>query len=836
MKQINLFVILLCLISGLLSCKTIHYVTYNIKPDRPSYNDKILSGRVKGEVDIVFDRYRIPHIEAKNDLDAFYALGYVHAMERLFQMEIMKRFAYGRLAETFGNAKMGSDSIFADLLTVDVWMRTIGLWRAAEVSIKDMDEESLKIAEAYCDGINDYIRDGNVQIEFKLLGIKPEIFKPQHLIAIGRITGWSLSVNHIQELIRYLLRVEMGEEVQKSLFPAMNYKGSAIIETAQQGSKDENKTGYNTNLPKEYYQTALSILDGLTRLENFSTMIVPKNASNNWVIGGELTESGFPILANDPHLMHSAPSIFYAVHIKTPDLNVIGVSIPGTPAVILGHNDRVAWGATNTFADVQDLYFEKIDESNPNYYLTQNGKKEFYVEEHTIFERTEKGSFIPHNFSIRHTIHGPVLNDALGVVGKKMPPITLKTTMYHSASDFKAVYGFMKAQNIYGFRDALKYWDIPIQNWVVADRDGNIGYFPFGRIPKRNNWDGTMPVEGWSGKYEWDGYISYEELPQLINPPSKMIITANNKVLSPENYKYPLTLDAMPSYRADRIKELLNSKKKWDVRSIQTLQMDVYSKQAEYIIPIIKDTLNKERLDGIEKQAYDILKEWNLFADSESIGATIFFTMHKNMFEMALKDDLSSVLYNLILNTGYSHGFFDKFIVENSNSPIWDIKGTERVEKKSDIILMSFKKAVSDLKAKLGDDLNNWKWGNIHKIKFAHMLGSDKRVEKTFNVGGISTSGARETIKAATYRFSDSLDFEDIDGAAFRQVCDMKEVSECDIIIDLGQSGWASTDEYSNALPLYLRGEYWDTSMEPEKYRKNSAGILKILPRIRCGK
>jgi penicillin amidase len=256
------------------SCKTIHYVTYNISPNKPSLNKKINSSFVKSDVVVVFDKYLIPHIEAENDYDAFYALGYVHAMERLFQIELMKRFAYGRLAETFGNVKFGSNSIFADAVTMDVWLRTIGLWRAAEVSINDMDEESKRIAEAYCAGINDYIKDGNIQIEFKLLGIKPEPIKPVHLLAIGRVTGWSLSVNHIQELIRYLLSVELGDKIQRELFPPLNYKGSAIVDIKSDSSNPEQKSGMKVN--KEYYESALAILRGFSVLENLDIFSISK--------------------------------------------------------------------------------------------------------------------------------------------------------------------------------------------------------------------------------------------------------------------------------------------------------------------------------------------------------------------------------------------------------------------------------------------------------------------------------------------------------------------------------------------------------------------------------
>lgn len=832
MKRLSFFIFILIFL--LLSCKTIHYVTYNISPNKPSLNGKVSSSFTKSDVKIVFDKYLIPHIEAANDYDAFYALGYVHAMERLFQIELMKRFAYGRISETFGNVKFGYNSIFADALTMDVWLRTIGLWRAAEVSIKKMDEESIRIAEAYCAGVNDYIRSGNIQIEFKLLGVKPEEIRPVHLLAIGRVTGWSLSVNHIQELIRYLLAVEIGESLQKELFPPLNYSGRAIVESSSLENKSETRNkGVEKSgnlIDKSYYDSAVAVLDGLSRVENIIFSAFPKNASNNWAISGKKSVSGYPILANDPHLQHSAPSIFYAVHIKTPELNVLGVSIPGTPAVILGHNERVAWAATNTFADVQDIYFEKIDPTNSNRYIYKDESKEFYYEEHTIFEKTEGGKFIPHKFTIRHTIHGPVLNDALGVAIKNQPLITLKTTMYHSSGDFRAAYGFMKAKNIYDFKEALKYWDIPIQNWVVVDKDGNIGFFPFGRIPKRVGWDGTMPVEGWSGKYEWDGYIPYEELPQLINPDEGIIVTANNKVVEPEKYKYPLTLDAMPPYRAERIWELLKKKDKWDIESVRDIQLDIYSKQAEYLMPILKNALKNAVLDELEKKAFDVMSNWDFLATEESIGATIFFTTHKVIFEMTLKDDLSPLLYSLILNTPYSHGFFDKFLAENANSKLWDIKSTEGIEKRDDVIILSFKKAISELKSELSENLNEWKWGRVHQILFAHPLGSDKRLEKMFNVGGIPTSGARETVKAASYRFESGLFFTDIDGAAFRQVCDIGDVLECDIIIDLGQSGWAKTQGYSNALPLYLKGKFWETSMDLEDYSKDASGTLKIVP------
>jgi penicillin G amidase len=860
----------------LAGCRAWTFLSYRENPDPPPYQGQMAIQGLKQPVTVVFDSFAIPHIEAQTEEDLYFTVGYLHARERLFQMELFRRVSYGRLAEAFGNRANKKDLVFADTLAIDRWLRTMGLARGAEQAVGRMDPESRSMVESYAAGINAYLQSGILPIEFRLLNFKPEPWQPAHVIATVRLMGWGLSFNHLHELIRFLLQADLGKEQQMEIFPPFEHPGPFIIpredkdyrkfpaeETADKiactapagatppdreassGVRQSERSDFpspsgQTGKEKEegspgpyaaWHAPAQQILQGLTQVGQAVALLMPPGGSNNWVLGPSRTASGKAALANDPHLQHTAPGVFYAVHLRAPGIDTIGATIPGNPAVLLGHSHHLAWSLTAAFADTQDIYLEQVDPNDAGRYVTPCGPETFQMEDHVIFEKRMFGGNREHPFRLRLTRHGPVLNDALGNTHlQEVPLLALRTTMGAEAGELRALLMLTKAEGVEDFKRAVEGWGLPIQNWLVADSSGHIGYWPVGKIPKRVGWDGTMPVPGWSGEFEWDGYIPHQHLPQLFDPPSGLIVTANNKILPAGDYPYPITFDAMPGYRAERIMELLSQKEEWTVEEMRRVQTDVYVKQADRLLPSLLVALKEANLSNLEQKAFMELEGWKRYADVDSVGASIFFATYRMAWELTLKDDLSPVLYQLIVANVTCHGFFDRLWAEVPQARIFDIKDTPARETRDEVLLAAFRGAVKRLAQKLGPDVSKWHWGRLHTLTFKHPFGSWKPLAATFNGGTIPVPGARETVWAEGFEWRDDFSFPVSWGPVFRHVYDFGAEGQSGLVTDLGQSGWPGTSDYRNALPLWKEGKLWSASMDERIYREKALGMLQLTP------
>lgn len=828
-------VLVICFAFPLCGCQPWIFISYRIRPNPPPYQGEMRLEGLHSPVTAVFDQFAIPHIEAQAEGDLYFTVGYLHARERLFQMELLRRASLGRLAEVFGNKADKKNLIFTDTLAIDRWMRTIGFGRVAGQAVEGMDPESRAVVEAYVAGVNAHIQSGELPIECKLLKFKPEPWEASHVVAVARLIGWGISFNHVQELIRYLLRAELSADQQMEIFPPLEHPGPYIIPREEKDYRKISAQGTDAHtIPPPYTQwreAAQQVLAGLTDLRQLVWAIVPPEASNSWVLGPSRTASGKAILANDPHLHHTAPGLFYAMHLKAPEIDVIGATLPGTPAILLGHNRHLAWALTTTFADTQDIYLEKVDPEDPGRYVTLHGSEPFQIENHIILEKRKWGGNGEHPFRLRFTSHGPVLNDALEAkLPRETPLLALRSTMEPEAGDLLTLALLAKAKNVDDFKKACQSWSLPVQNWVVADSEGHIGYCPVGKIPKRRGWDGTLPVPGWTREFEWDGYMPLDELPQLFDPASEMIVTANNQVLPASDYPYPFSFDAIPAYRAERIIEMLNEKERWTAEEMRRIQMDVYVKQADRLLPSLLAAVEGVQLSGVEKRALEQLKGWDRFADMKSIGASVFFATYRMAWELTLKDDLSPMLYQLILMNVSCHGFFDRLWAEVPQAKIFDLKDTPAKETRDDILVAAFRAAVKKLRSKFGPDLAKWQWGELHHLTFKHPFGSQGLLAGAFNVGPISLAGARETVWAAAFGWGDDLSFPVLWGPVFRHMYDFGAPEQSGFVLDLGQSGWPGTPHYQNALPDWKEGRLWPASMEGGEYGKKALGILKLTP------
>ncbi|HLQ10992.1 MAG TPA: penicillin acylase family protein, partial [Ktedonobacteraceae bacterium] len=515
----------------------------------PRYKGEVHLPGLHEAVEVITDRYGVPHIYAQNEDDLFYGQGYVHAQERLWQMELNRRIGSGRLCEVFGEIALEADR----------FTRRLGMHRAAAAALDHLPAHSRRILDAYARGVNAYIEQNqhNLPVEFTILRYRPGPWLITDTIQWSKMMGWNLGGNWETEVVRARLVAKLGAERAARLEAGYDPQHPLIVPpgVAYQG--------VNLGMLEQYEQ--LKLLSGFGML----------SGSNNWAVDGTMTTTGLPILCNDPHLGQVAPSIWYECHLAAGDIDVVGASFPGAPGIVIGHNRRVAWGLTNAISDYQDLYIEKFHPEHPNQYEYMGKWEEAQVIREEI---RVKGAKTPVIEEVRVTRHGPILTtftpraqDTSSSNGHQAQelPLALRWTGQDKHNIVAAVQQMNRAANWEEFRQGLRDWDLPPQNVVYADVDGNIGYVMAGAIPIRARGQGLLPSPGWTGEYEWTSYIPFEELPQTYNPEQHFIVTANNRVVD-DSYPYYITNEWLNGYRAQRIRDLLTSKQKLSLSDMAT--------------------------------------------------------------------------------------------------------------------------------------------------------------------------------------------------------------------------------------------------------------------------
>ncbi|TMF44383.1 MAG: penicillin acylase family protein, partial [Chloroflexi bacterium] len=563
-------------------------------------------------VEVITDRYGVPHIYAQNEDDLFYAQGYVHAQERLWQMELNRRISAGRLSEIFGEIAIEADR----------FARRLGMHRASAAAVEQLPAHSRRILEAYTRGVNTFIEQHrrNLPLEFTILRIKPAPWQTAHSIQWSKMMAWNLGGNWETEVIRARIVARLGAERAARLEAGYDPAHPLIVPPGV-----------------EYRGVNLGLLEQYEQLK-------------------QLSGTGAPILCNDPHLGQAAPSIWYECHLVAGDIDVAGVSFPGAPGIVIGHNRRVAWGLTNAVSDVEDLYIEKFHPEHPNRYEYMGQWEEAQVIREEILV---KGSKTPIIEEVRVTRHGPILTTLTPPTQNKASSngnqadelqLALRWAALEKHDIISAVQKMNRATNWEEFRDGLRDWDAPPQNVVYADVDGNIGYVMAGAIPIRAKGQALLPTPGWTGEYEWTGYIPFEELPHTFNPAQHFIATANNRVVD-DSYPYYITHEWLNGYRAQRIRDLLTSKGKLSLSDMAAIQADQYSLPAVEIVPHI---LKLSATTPTEKEALEKLRVWNYILAPDSAAAAIYsvflFKLERIVFRAMFGDD--EVLLHTYLGVG----------------------------------------------------------------------------------------------------------------------------------------------------------------------------------------
>ena len=757
-------VAILCLLAGVFL-----FFLFSFFHSRPEEKGEIAFSSLTSDVKVTRDGWGVPHIFAENDKDLFFAVGYIHAQERMWQMELLRRAGFGRLSEVFGSQTLASDR----------FLRNFGFKEAALKDYENLTAELKELLTSYSQGVNAWMssRRFDWPPEFLLLRFRPEPWGILDSLIIKEILALSLCPDFPSELVRAKLVEKLGLE-----------KALQVLEQ----------------------DAGVSSLEKIPSFEvrpNFFSFV---GGSNNWVLAGSRTVSGKPLLANDPHLQITLPPIWYEIDLHSPNFNVVGVSFPGVPLVVIGHNDSIAWGLTNSAADVQDIYIEQLNDSQDSY-LDKSGWKPLLKKEEIIQVR---GQSKPEKLELLWTSRGPILSPFIienGIL------LSLRWTIYEGGRIFESLFRLNKARNWEEFCQAAALWDVPSQNFVYADVNGNIGYYLSGLIPLRKKAVALFPALGSVEDNEWQGFLEEAQKPIILNPGRGYIVTANNKIV-PEDYPFYVSCDFDAPFRAERIEELLLQQEKHTVDSLKRIQNDVFSKRAEFFLPSIKDLNPAEEK---AKKAQTILKSWN--GEMAAGKEAALFAVFMNILEReVLADELGAEYQN------YSNLFSHKQagllrILSDPVSPWFDRGGPDPVEGKEQIFDSTLTKAYTWLEEKYGPP-GKWDWMSLHSLTYPHALGQAPLL-RFFNRGPYPLAGDKFCIRASFSR--DFIgDFATTWGVSYRQIIDLSDFRNSVCVLSSGQSGHLLSKHYDDQIALWLKGEYRPMLFYPRDIEANASAVL----------
>ena len=766
-------VLTILLILFVFLCAVFGYGYWTLHKKLPVTSGTLAIPGLKGTVKVYRDTNGVPHIEAKNEHDLFLAQGFVTAQSRLFQMDLSRRQASGTLSEVAGKATVNQDKFF----------RTLGLRRWAKKSYASYSNHSQAVLQWYADGVNAYINraeeKGKLPVGFQLLGYKPGPWSPVDSLAIGKYMAYDLGGHWQGQAFRYYLLQHFSKKKAMALFPAYPKNAPTILQAVRNNPIQIEKS----------FAAAAPVLPN------------PFNGSNDWVVSGKKTASGKPYLANDPHLSLATPSIWFETNLKAPGVNVSGVIFAGVPGIIIGHNQSIAWGVTNVGPDVQDLYIEKRNPDHPDEFL-YDGK---WYKAKIIHEKIHVKGAKTISYKVTVTRHGPVVSEFAHDT-RSDSVLAMKWTALQPTTELEAVLKFMKAKNWSEFKKALTYFQAPAQNFVFASKDGTIAYRANGLIPIRKKGNGLLPVPGWTDQYQWTGYIPWNQLPTIVNPPDGFIATANNKV-TPPDYPFHISNTWEEPFRAERIRQLLSSKDSFTIQDMKNLQFDHKNLKAEQFLPVLLPVLkqNQSTLRPIDKKAMAILNHWNR-KDDKNLAAPLVFNLWMDEFPkvlfdgqispkmMALFENKEQVTDQLIINAG------------NGNPGPW-IKSAGGW---NHVVERTFKKAVDHAEKLQGKKPSHWTWGGFHKVEFPNPLSAVKPLNLLFNPKPRSVSGSCVTVAAACWNDKTG----EVDhGPAWRMIVDMSDTNRNWGVVAPGQSEHVLSSWYANQIDDWVTGHYHVTTL-----------------------
>jgi len=793
------------------------YLLYRFRRPLPKIKGRLEIAGLKQTVEVIRDRWGVPHIYAADLHDLFFAQGYVQAQDRLWQMELNRRLATGRLSEIFGQQAFEADR----------FVLTVGLKRAAENDLACMSPENRTLLDAYLRGVNAFIaaNRSKLPLEFALLGLKPEPWQPIESLAWVRMQAWQLSENWDTELLHAALIAKLGPERAAGLhgcYPRINpviLAEQTVIEAAER------------------------VLESFRHAEKWFPACALQGMSNSWAVSGERSRTGNALYAYDPHLGLHVPSLWHEVHLVCPQLQASGATFPGVPGVIVGHNEHITFGFTNSFADVQDLYLERFNPDNSIEYRDRGKwrKAEIIVEEIKV-----RGEREPRRIEVVVTRHGPVIG-GLHSLGSQFEEgrFALRWAGFDGFDVLEALLRMDRARNWSEFCAAMSVWDTPPASALYADKEGNIGYTLTGKIPVRGAGSGLVPAPGWSDEYEWQGWIPWEQMPREYNPQRGYLVTANNQVGGRE-YPHYIGLGTCNGNRAARIAALIEGRDKLSLEDFARMQVDLYSEPARRFAALLDSLgaaiLGQEVLAPLRnraEQALALFAGWDGEMTASSSAAALYavaeYFCKRRLFEPWLGELTDHycgvglhVFSSVSLYREYSH-LLALEILENEDRRWLDTpEGGKR--SREQVLAAALKDAIVFLVGRLGKNQNKWKYGSIHKARFHHPLGSRKPLHLIFNPKPVPYGGSGDTVWQGKPLVKIPPDRGGSYSASWRQLIDLSDWEKAQAIHPPGQSGHPASRHYKDFTALWSSGGYHPMLWGRERVESEAEARLLLAP------
>lgn len=770
---------------------------YTLTPDYSG--NKELEG-LNEEVSVYYDTYGVPHIYGANEKDAFKTLGYVHAQDRLWQMELLRRIASGGLSEVFGNDLIGTDKFFLSL----------GIADASKVTVSKINEndEGVILAKAYLDGINQFIKEGPTPVEFYLTGIEKREFVLEDIYNTIGYMAFSFAMAHKTDPLLTTIHAKLGAEYLADL-PLGSKVDTEWIKNYNPSNTDSIQNQLTTLVDDALGKLNIPLFEG----------------SNSWVIAPEKTKNGKVIFANDPHIGFAQPSVWYEAHIETPSYSKYGYHIAGIPFPLLGHNRELAYGLTMFENDDVDFYYEKINPNDENEYWTTEGYVDFDITEKTIQVKDAE----PVSFKFKKTVHGPVLNGIADQINGDRPIAMSWVYTQIENQVIDALFDLSFASNIDQFKAALPKIHAPGLNVMYGDAKGNIAWFATAQLYQIPDTVNTKLIyeigQGLPVDKKW---LPFHQNPQAINPPSHYVYSANNQPDSISGMLYPGYY--LPENRAKRIVELLEPKNDWDLTSASHMITDVTSSVEPEIVYNLTKYLDISNLGEKELKIIDLLNLWDGNYELTSIEGTVYNRWIYNVLKETFKDELGDELFSQFLNTHLIKRSIAP-LSKNDASLWWDdVETRDHKEDMSEIVNRSFEAAVTSLKTDFGTNIKDWQWKNVHTLEHSHPIGQIAALRSFFNVGPFAVEGSREVINNMAFPYDDTGLYKTSSGPSTRRIIDFSDIENSISILPTGQSGNPFSKHYQDQAQMYIDGKFRKMLMNKDVIQK-SKEILIFRPK-----
>ncbi|EKT3958170.1 penicillin acylase family protein [Flavobacterium psychrophilum] len=761
---------------------------------KPNYEGELFIKNISKETTVYFDDYGVPHIYAANQKDAMTALGYVHAQDRLWQMELIRRIAPGKLAEIFGSRALKNDKFFIGL----------GINENSEKAIATLNKNGkpYQMAMAYLDGVNQYLENGKTPIEFKILGIKKEKFTLKDVYNTFGYMAFSFAMAQKTDPLLTDIKNKYGEEYLKDL--GIDY---SLNTTRIKISKEKTQ---------QYIEISKSIT---TLLEN--SPVPPFIGSNSWVLSPKKTKTGKVLFCNDPHIEYSQPGTWYEAHISCPENEMYGYYLAGTPFPLLGHNRDYAYGITMFENDDADLFEEENNPKNENQYKTVTGFQNYKIRTKTIKVKDSTSIIL----NVKETQHGPIINDLIDNF-KNQKPVSFSWIYTQQPNKIlDAVYSLSHAKNMTQFQKGVSYIVAPGLNIMYGDAKNNIAWFTSGKLYKlEKGVNANLILNGTNGIDDKKKFLEYAKNPSAINPSWNYVYSSNNMPEAIDGYNYPGYY--LPEDRARRITNLLDNKSNWSKEEVSKMTNDNTSPVSIETVKTMLLVINNKNLSSQEKAAINLLKNWKGTNQLIDVAPTIYTKWLYFYLKNTYQDEMGEISFKQFLKTHIMKQSI-AFQTKNINSPWWDnIHTKSKKETRSDILNMSFKQAISSLNNQLGNDVNSWTWNKVHKVEYKHPLGSVALFKPFFNVGKFSISGTNEVINNTMFDYSDEAQHIVKAGPSTRRIIDFSDIENSWSILPTGQSGNPMSTHYNDQAEMYLQGKFRKMKLNKEEIIKSSTKLI----------